>query len=216
MNALIRIASFAAVLAAAAPAHAAVNLITNGTFDTPNYGSGNWGDSASGVSGWYNATDSIEIGSSSVYGLSCISTGCQNLEVNANQSPTVVTQTLTGLTPGQTYVVSFDYGVRNNADLSTVLTTSFAGASVTNSTAVDGSGWTLTTFDAVATSTSETLSFYGVTDPCVGTCGNEVTNVSVSAVPEISTWAMMLLGFAGVGFAGYRRTTNRLSGTAAA
>jgi hypothetical protein len=33
----------------------------------------------------------------------------------------------------------------------------------------------------------------------------EVASVS-SAVPEPSTWAMMLLGFAGLGFAGYRRT----------
>ncbi len=32
-------------------------------------------------------------------------------------------------------------------------------------------------------------------------------NVS-SAVPETSTWMMMLLGFAGLGFAGYRRKTN--------
>ena len=30
--------------------------------------------------------------------------------------------------------------------------------------------------------------------------------ISTSAVPEPSTWAMMLLGFAGLGFAGYRRT----------
>jgi hypothetical protein len=29
--------------------------------------------------------------------------------------------------------------------------------------------------------------------------------ISVTAVPEPSTWAMMLLGFAGLGFAGYRR-----------
>jgi hypothetical protein len=27
----------------------------------------------------------------------------------------------------------------------------------------------------------------------------------VTGVPEASTWAMMLLGFAGIGFAGYRR-----------
>jgi hypothetical protein len=27
-----------------------------------------------------------------------------------------------------------------------------------------------------------------------------------SSVPEPSTWAMMLIGFAGLGFAGYRRT----------
>jgi hypothetical protein len=30
-------------------------------------------------------------------------------------------------------------------------------------------------------------------------------NYSVSAVPEPSTWAMLLLGFAGIGFMAYRR-----------
>jgi PEP-CTERM motif len=34
---------------------------------------------------------------------------------------------------------------------------------------------------------------------------NEAFSVSGSVVPEPSTWAMMLLGFAGLGFAGYRR-----------
>jgi hypothetical protein len=29
--------------------------------------------------------------------------------------------------------------------------------------------------------------------------------VNVAAVPEPSTWAMMILGFAGVGFMAYRR-----------
>ncbi len=29
--------------------------------------------------------------------------------------------------------------------------------------------------------------------------------IAASAVPEPSTWAMMLIGFAGLGFAGYRR-----------
>jgi Ice-binding-like/PEP-CTERM motif len=32
---------------------------------------------------------------------------------------------------------------------------------------------------------------------------------STPTIPEPSTWAMMLLGFAGLGFAGYRRTTRR-------
>jgi PEP-CTERM motif len=31
--------------------------------------------------------------------------------------------------------------------------------------------------------------------------------VAVAAVPEASTWAMMILGFFGVGFAAYRRKT---------
>jgi hypothetical protein len=32
---------------------------------------------------------------------------------------------------------------------------------------------------------------------------------SVTAVPELSTWAMLILGFAGVGFMGYRRSRNK-------
>jgi PEP-CTERM motif len=31
------------------------------------------------------------------------------------------------------------------------------------------------------------------------------------AVPEPSTWAMMLIGFAGVGYAGYRRARESLA-----
>jgi hypothetical protein len=33
----------------------------------------------------------------------------------------------------------------------------------------------------------------------------DVTAGSAPVVPEPSTWAMMLLGFAGLGFVGYRR-----------
>jgi hypothetical protein len=35
--------------------------------------------------------------------------------------------------------------------------------------------------------------------------GNPLTSFSVSTVPEVSTWVMMLAGFAGLGFVGYRR-----------
>ena len=36
--------------------------------------------------------------------------------------------------------------------------------------------------------------------------GGNPTGLYVGAVPEASTWAMMLIGFAGLGVAGYRRT----------
>ena len=36
----------------------------------------------------------------------------------------------------------------------------------------------------------------------------ESGNLSMTAVPEPSTWAMMLLGFAGLGIAGYRVRRN--------
>jgi hypothetical protein len=37
----------------------------------------------------------------------------------------------------------------------------------------------------------------------------ESANYATSGVPEPSTWAMMLLGFAGLGFAGYRQTKRK-------
>jgi hypothetical protein len=36
-------------------------------------------------------------------------------------------------------------------------------------------------------------------------------NVTTLAVPEPSTWAMMLIGFAGIGFAGYRSTRRTIA-----
>jgi hypothetical protein len=52
-----------------------------------------------------------------------------------------------------------------------------------------------------------TGSNYGIVDfnsnPNGTCCGTEVT-VNVSAVPEPSTWAMMILGFCGVGLMAYR------------
>jgi hypothetical protein len=44
--------------------------------------------------------------------------------------------------------------------------------------------------------------------------GNILDNVQVSAVPEPATWAMMLIGFAGIGFAAYRRS-RKVSGISA-
>jgi PEP-CTERM motif len=42
----------------------------------------------------------------------------------------------------------------------------------------------------------------------VGTGTVELTGVITAAVPEPSTWAMMILGFCGIGFMAYRRKQN--------
>jgi PEP-CTERM motif len=42
-------------------------------------------------------------------------------------------------------------------------------------------------------------------DPLVGSTTYTITGPIVAAVPEPSTWAMLILGFAGVGFMAYRR-----------
>ncbi len=66
------------------------------------------------------------------------------------------------------------------------------------------------TFDYVATSSITTIAFtlfsstdYGNNDPLID--GASFQQTAVGAVPEPSTWAMMILGFAGVGFMAYRR-----------
>jgi hypothetical protein len=38
-----------------------------------------------------------------------------------------------------------------------------------------------------------------------------IGNLGVSAVPEPATWAMLLIGFAGIGFASYRRSRPSLA-----
>jgi len=45
-------------------------------------------------------------------------------------------------------------------------------------------------------------------DPAGSAYGPVIGDVNVSAVPEASTWAMMIIGFAGIGFMAYRRKSN--------
>jgi hypothetical protein len=66
---------------------------------------------------------------------------------------------------------------------------------------------------------TSTITFQSLT---VGPTGNEtfaaygpaLDNVSVTAIPEASTWAMMIVGFAGAGFLAYRRR-NQVAGAIA-
>jgi hypothetical protein len=73
-----------------------------------------------------------------------------------------------------------------------------------NSPYVDYDGIGLDTADG----NGYNLYYYG--GYVVGTAGETQSYVSFSVtpvpVPEPSTWAMMILGFAGLGFAGYRRS----------
>ena len=162
------------------PAHAA-NLIVNGDFSTPNEG-GSW--SIGPVPGWTDLNDTgVEVGASSTYGLPSISTNGQNLEVNANTFGDVV-QTVSGLTVGQTYNLSWYYGGRQGGGPQQ-LDVNFGGAPVTVDTGSFGV-WTLNSFNVTATSASETLEFLSVNTANLGglpSYGNEVTNVSLTAAP---------------------------------
>ena len=72
--------------------------------------------------------------------------------------------------------------------------------------------WELVNMSFVATQASETLSFLAWGDN-----GNEtnlpptvfLAGVNTPATPEPATWAMMLLGFVGLGFVGRRQMKKR-------
>jgi hypothetical protein len=57
-------------------------------------------------------------------------------------------------------------------------------------------------FDAAPSALS---GFDGKLDPIVTGLGSPGGEAFVAGVPEFSTWGMMILGFAVLGFAGYRR-----------
>ena len=60
-------------------------------------------------------------------------------------------------------------------------------------------------FVFTTTGGAETLSFISNDE---GAYGGVLGGVTISAVPEPSTWAMMIFGFAGLGFMAYRRGNN--------
>ena len=133
-----------------------------------------------------------------------------------------ISQTITGLTPGVATIVSFDYAGAQQTGFSGP---SQAGWAVSlGSQTIDTapaltvgshgfSGWKTATLTFMPTSSTETLSFlsnrqatdvqsFALLDSV------EVNSVSVhrGAIPEPSTWAMMALGFVGLGFVGFRQT----------
>jgi hypothetical protein len=55
-----------------------------------------------------------------------------------------------------------------------------------------------------------TLTVSDLTNITTGGVGFQLTGTIAAAVPEASTWAMMILGFAGLGFMAYRRTSGTL------
>jgi hypothetical protein len=126
-----------------------------------------------------------------------------------------LTQTITGLTVGDTYTLSFNYAFSQqfgfDGDTIQSLTASLGSFSDTlpssSGTTLPShgfSGWSTFSTTIVADSTSETLSFLAFGNLPVPPFAL-VSDVSLTGgVPEPSTWAMMLIGFGGIGFAAYR------------
>ena len=122
-------------------------------------------------------------------------------------------QTIAGLTAGQTYAVTFEWaGAQqsgfdgpNTEQLQVSLGGETQSTSVYDNPIHGFSGWMPQTFYFTADATSDVLSFLAVGTPAGVPPFSLLDSVSMMAAPEPSTWAMMLIGFGGLGFAAYRR-----------
>jgi PEP-CTERM motif len=205
---VVAVAVFGLVGAVPSFADTKVNQIVNGDFNTtPALAAGSWGDFANGtVAGWTGSAGIIEVDTPGPIGPGTNPFSSQSLEVNAN-GPETVSQTITGLTVGQTYVLSFAYGDRpgsGNESMNVLLDGALITTEADN---LNNSSlaWNVDGYAIVATSTSETLSFVGLSDSGQASWGNEVTDVALVATPEPSTWLLMLSGIGLLGFAAWRQ-----------
>lgn len=195
----------------------AVTVFQNGSFEQGLASIGqfttlNGGDSAS-ITGWTvgGGLNSIDyIGS-----YWTAADGSRSLDLNG-LVPGSISQTFSVIS-GQTYNVTFDLAGNPAGGPTPKTITSSAGATVvfssfdTTGKSLSSMGWTPVSFEFTATGPTATLTFESTTTGPSGNgdyptaFGPALDNVSVTAVPEPSTWAMMLLGFVGVGFAAFRR-----------
>ena len=114
---------------------------------------------------------------------------------------------VSSLVAGQTYSVSFldierAYSTGSGGPLS--FTVRYGSASETF-TPTNTSAWSTGAFDFTYAPGTNSLLFAGVPVRDNGDHSIGLDLVSISAVPEPSTWAMMILGFLGIGFMAYRR-----------
>ena len=188
-------------------AHAGpTNLVVDGSFEDQAQAAGSW-NVYSAINGWTTVSGSgIEV-RDQVAGNAFDGKNYVELDSYSNSA---MAQTLT-TSAGSLYNLSFAYSARAGVDASSnpieVLWNGVSVATVTAS-GLGQSGNVWQSFNYAVTGTgSDTLTFRarGTSD----TVGGSLDAVSVSAVPEASTYAMMFAGLVAIGFSVGRRRTQR-------
>jgi hypothetical protein len=162
-------------------------------------------------------------GSGSANGLTLSPNGGAFIGADGAFQDEPIQQTITGLVAGARYAVTFDWAAAQQVGFDGLTSSGWdvSLGSQTQDTSLlpignhGFSGWTTTTLDFVATGSSETLAFLatangGAAEPPFSL----LDGVSLNSVPEPSTWAMMLLGFIGLGYAALRRSSKDRSAVA--
>jgi PEP-CTERM motif len=112
-----------------------------------------------------------------------------------------ITQTLSTIS-GTSYLI--DFWLQSDGGTPSRAVVTFGGNTIFDQTNLPASSYTEHSFTVAATSNSTVLSLTFRDDPGFFSLDDVSVNVA-SAVPEPSTWAMLLIGFAGLGFMAYRR-----------
>ena len=124
-----------------------------------------------------------------------------------------ISQTISGLTVGKVYKLTFDWAatqlINRSGATTEQLKVTFGGDTAFTSVVANPSegftGWFTDSFLFTATSASQTLSFLSIGTPNGLPPIAVLDSVSLTGVPEAATWAMLIAGFGLVGAAARRR-----------
>lgn len=180
---------------AAAGAHASTNLVQNGDFEA-NFTSGPAFETA--PLGWTLspalADSDFYVGGGTQYG-SYSGINSANFGAFGNYDDEL-SQDISTIA-GHTYTVSFELA-HFNTDSQNDFSASFGGVQGLSLVDTSAFGYTRESFTTTATSSSTALAFYGREVPGWYEL-DHVSVVDLAAVPEPSTWLLMIAGLGGVG-----------------
>ena len=151
-----------------------------------------------------NGSPSVDlVAASNAYGITTFSGNSVDMDGSTGTgfSPSGQLQSIASLALGN-YLVQFEVSGNQRGAVDQTLTVSIGGQS--QSILPTGNGYVLESL--LFTGASGQVEF-AASGPA-SQMGPMLDNVAVTAVPEPSTWAMMILGFLGVGFVAYRRKSN--------
>ena len=193
-----------AAIAMSAVASQAGNLIKNGDFETYAPSFTGYIKIASGsplLSDWTVGGTSVDI----INGGFGAITG-NSIDMLGTPGPGSLSQSFATVI-GQTYVLNFD--LSRNSNENPYINVVFGGLPQTQFTGGTGAAPTKGLLSYTALSTLTTLSFYSVGG--AASSGAVLDNVSVTAVPEPETYAMLLVGLGLMGAVARRRNKTKAS-----